>query len=410
MSAITNIWTKSPGLQHFVLSTFYAIYRGLVLPILLFRIRRKKQLSVVFLVSDVGTWKTEELYLQMKKNERLSPHIVLLPYAGEDESMLYAEKYLQEKGYPYTPLPSDKKINDILPADIIFYQKPYNDSYLPPARFFHNLKSVFCFANYAFHSLEDRWANDQPLHNIAWQLYFENESAAASTRPLMINKGKNLYVTGLPTTDAYLKNKEEVHDPWKSMTTQKKKIIWAPHFTIDERAYYSNSTFLMYADFMIELAQKYADRVQFAFKPHPLLKQKLVELWGAEKTEAYYKKWSEMDNTQLEQGEYVGLFLHSDAMIHDCSSFTIEYHYTKNPVLYLLRGEHRTDNLNEFARKAYNLHQKARSKEEIEQFLVNILEGKDENKPEREQFYQEYLLPPNGKTACENIIQCLLNP
>ena len=95
-------------------------------------------------------------------------------------------------------------------------------------------------------------------------------------------------------------------------------------------------------------------------------------------------------------------------MIHDCASFTIEYHYTLNPVLYLIKDEHHADCLNTFATKAFDLHYKASNKIEIEKFIQNVIEDKDPMRMKREQFYNECLLPPNGKTACQNIINAIL--
>ena len=53
-------------------------------------------------------------------------------------------------------------------------------------------------------------------------------------------------------------------------------------------------------------------------------------------------EWESLSNAQLETGKYVDLFMTSDAMIHDCGSFTIEYHYTLKPVMYLVKGEEHT--------------------------------------------------------------------
>ena len=71
---------------------------------------------------------------------------------------------------------------------------------------------------------------------------------------------------------------------------------------------------MTYAADMVELAKKYQDSIQFAFKPHPVLKFRLINIWGEQKTEEYYKLWETMPNTQLETGDYIDLFLTSDAL------------------------------------------------------------------------------------------------
>ena len=95
-------------------------------------------------------------------------------------------------------------------------------------------------------------------------------------------------------------------------------------------------------------------------------------------------------------------------MIHDCSSFTIEYHYTQNPVMFLTRNTGAENSRNEFAQKAYNLHYIGTTNEQIEKFIKDVINGIDPLKMERTKFYKECLVPPYGKKACENIINAIL--
>lgn len=110
----------------------------------------------------------------------------------------------------------------------------------------------------------------------------------------------------------------------------------------------------------------------------------------------------------MELGEYKGLFKHSDAMIHDCSSFIVEYHYSHRPVLYLLRDEKHCDEQNEFGIAAFNAHYKACSKSDIEKFIEMVLAGEDSMQGTRDSFFNTYLIPPGNKSACDNIIDVLL--
>ena len=160
-------------------------------------------------------------------------------------------------------------------------------------------------------------------------------------------------------------------------------------------------------DQMVELAEKYNDRVQIAFKPHPVLKFKLINLWGKEKTEAYYQKWADMPNTQLEEGYYIDLFLTSDAMIHDCASFTAEYLFTRKPVLFIVRDQQQVEShWNPFGRKCYNQHYHAHGLEDIECFINDIvISGNDPMQPQRETFFNQYLF--DGKLPSENIYNFL---
>ena len=159
---------------------------------------------------------------------------------------------------------------------------------------------------------------------------------------------------------------------------------------------------------MLHLADKYKEDISIVFKPHPLLMTKLYQVWGQERTDDYYARWAYGKNTQLVTGDYISLFINSDAMIHDCGSFTIEYLYTKKPVMYLINDEHHSDQLNEFDKMAFNLHYKGRCEDDIESFINNVIKGIDKMKNERLKFYDDYLIPPNGTSASDNIIHAIL--
>ena len=290
-------------------------------------------------------------------------------------------------------------------------QKPCDGVYRKDILFWNHFKSLFCYVSYAFHSSDVSWSVNLPLFDYSWQQYFENTLAASPHHlSLMHDKGKQAVVTGLPIQDQLSQPKAQYVDPWEKQDHSKKRIIYAPHHTIgnEHLSGLALSSFLENGEIMVELMHKYEDKVQWAFKPHPLLYTKLVKIWGKEKTDRYYDEWRNSENSQYENGEYDALFKYSDAMIHDCCSFTIEYHYTKNPAMFLLRQHGMEVTYNEFGQKAFDLHYKGYTKEDIEQFIQNVINGIDPMKEERETFYNEHLLPPHGKTACENIINAIL--
>lgn len=390
-----------------IVSLVILIYCWVYKPIKIWQIRHKQKIKVGFVIGSLGAWKTETLYQAMLRHPRFIPMLLVLRTREEDDTKNIIT-YLKDKRYNYVSVGKDERIKDNFHSDILFYQKPYADALYSKHSFKHNLYAVFCYTSYAFYSVIEKWSVDNLLQNIAWQLYFENKNVVKETSTVMQNKCKNGHSTGIPIMDELLVDKNNLADPWKPQSHCKKKIIWAPHHSINIDNWVVYSTFLQYADFMLELAVKYKDEVQFAFKPHPLLRHKLEQMWSKDKIASYYAQWTNMENTQFESGKYLGLFKYSDAMIHDCGSFTIEYHYTLNPVLYVLRDEHHSDNLNLFAKKAFDLHYKAYSKEDIEQFIQNVIDGKDDMREERIAYYQENLLPPNRKSACENIINTIL--
>ena len=387
------------------------LYRKMM-PLKIKRIRSKKVIKVLFVITEVGAWKTKELYTAMVKHKRFSPFIGIsesceLP--NEKKELIH---FLKKIDIPFVDLDKDTKkvFHDISP-DIIFYQKPYEVVYRKDILFWNHFKSLFWYVYYAFHLSDVFWSVNLPLFDYSWQQYFENTLAASPHRlSLMHDKGKQAVVTGLPIQDQLSQPKAKYVDPWKKQVHSKKRIIYAPHHTIgnEHLSGLALSSFLENGEIMLQLMHKYEDKVQWAFKPHPLLYTKLIKIWGKEKTDRYYDEWRISENSQYENGEYDALFKYSDAMVHDCCSFTIEYHYTRNPVMFLLRQHGREVTYNEFGQKAFDLHYKGYTKEDIEQFIQNVINGIDPMKEERETFYNEHLLPPHGKTACENIINAIL--
>lgn len=383
---------------------FIIIYRTVYLPIRVCKIRQKKIINVAFVISDLGKWKTELLFKAMQAHPRFSPEIYVVSYSNENHhDIAYLIDYLEKNNYPYHKKENTQVFKKQSRPDILFYQEPYSGNILS------NILSLFCFVPYAFHTTDAKWFIDTPMLNIAWQVYYENSLAAKYVSKVMKNGGRNCYVTGLPYSDLFSQPLFSYDSPWKKQDRKKKKIIWAPHHTINSDRFVCHSTFLDYFDTMFFLANKYKDDIQMAFKPHPVLKSKLYRIWGIERTENYYSQWESGENTQLVLGNYVPLFLFSDAMIHDCGSFTVEYHYTKKPVMYLVNEKFREEGLNEFGRRAFELHYLGKNAKEIEDFITNVIEGKDDLKSAREAFYQECLLPPDGNNASENIINAILS-
>ncbi|MCR5191581.1 MAG: CDP-glycerol glycerophosphotransferase family protein, partial [Bacteroidales bacterium] len=217
------------------------------------------------------------------------------------------------------------------------------------------------------------------------------------------NNGVNAVVTGYPGTEVFLRSDYHPSYSWKVQTGDRKKVIWAPHHTVDNGI--DGSTFLLRCDDMLELADKYRDKIQFVFKPHPLLKFKLQLLWGSEKTEEYYGRWASGENTQLEESSYVDLFLTSDAMIHDSGSFTTEYLFTKKPVMYLTDEKNAGRRFGPFGIKSYECHYHGASRQSVDDFLSNVvLGGDDPMKSRRQDFFEKYLQPIEGMLPSERII------
>lgn len=405
-----NIIAKIYKSRHYLIRQYIPMYiYKLGIPSKVRKLRKKEVIDVVFVISELGAWKTESLYLAMKSHSRFRPHLAYHTSKFGAEVAESLKQYLEAKMYSYVNV-DDKKEWDKLPKDLIFYQKPYEGIYPNHLRDYNNRSCLFCHVPYFFHQAKMNFAYNIPVYLNSWQLYAENDLVAEDRALHMKNQGKNLVITGTPVMDDLNKNKDSYLDPWKSQTVPKKRIIYAPHHTISNLHAdgIDISTFLYNGDAILSLAKKYADKVQWAFKPHPVLYSKLVTIWGQDRADAYYNAWKNLENGQLELGKYEALFMYSDAMIHDCSTFVVEYLYTQKPVLFLLKEAGKHMDYTDFGMEAFNAHYMAQSIEEIECFIKDVIEGVDSMKAIRSEFCSTSLRPPYGKLASENIINSIL--
>lgn len=377
-------------------------------------LRAKQKIKVLFVVSEVSIWKTEDLYVEMLNHPRFEPVLGVALLTADKPSEAFRKfglltKYLSDKNYSYVELFGNDISGNVKP-DIIFYQQPYGGVIDTNLFFCNNKEALFCHVNYGFNSIGQKWVGASLYLHYCWQTYYENSTSMnyyESVLPALSRK--NAHITGLPFQNILEKDKAEFVDPWKPQNKIKKRIIWAPHHTIPTaNNLIEYSTFLDVADIMLSIAQEYKECIQIAFKPHPFLMKKLYNVWGKDRTDSYYQKWTQMENTQLETGEYYGLFKHSDAMIHDSSSFTIEYLYMGNPVMYLSNGKPHTETLNDFGKAAYDTHVIGETREDIVLFIKDIIYGNDRLKIQREQFLKKYLMIPKTGNASLNIIDSIL--
>jgi len=379
-------------------------------------IRKKNKIKVAFIVYDIAKWRGESLYKQMLQHPRFEPVLVIIAhypfYADYAQMMQIFESTVdavKKKGYNYIIGKKYMDIDMLVEPDIIFYGEAYAGAFDSTYEMRTPRESLGCYLPYSMHNTKLKRINNLKPLNLNWMTFVENEATYEDLCQNLDNKGRNLVVTGLPLQDELLSN-SDVKNVWKEQSEVKKRLIWAPSHTIQgvDNAYYQ-STFLEIADDMLALAKKYSDSIQWAFKPHPALKAKLITVWGEQKVNNYYKKWATMANAQLEEGQFRDLFLTSNALIHDCQSFMVEYMFTGNPVMYIVNDSATSKILNTQTIQALDAHYKGATIKEIETFLLEtVIGGQDPLKADRIEYKSKFLVPPHSKTAAQNVINAIL--
>ena len=375
-----------------------------------------KPVNVVFEVTGISKWKADSVLRLMMEHPRFNPMVWHVPYIENRDSLRDLKERVQCREY-FAPMGA--KLVDYasladFPAeekpDIVFPNEPYDVSIFSMPHNKGLLKCLWCFIPYDYASTVCRENRDQIITNGALYTFFENAATAEASSKLMTNHGRNAAVTGHAMADAYLFPPQPRPVVWKACQGSMKRIIWAPHWTVCQgMCRIAFGTFLRTGEILLEMAEKYRGEIQFAFKPHPNLYYTLCQhpQWGRERTDAFYAKWREMPNTQFEDGAYTDLFMQSDAMIHDCGSFMLEYLYADKPCMYLKDPENRQE-YSAMAEDCLNAYQIGITREEIEEFLQMVLRGEDPKAEARRQLREKYLVPPHGQSSAQNIIDCLL--
>lgn len=390
------------------------------------KVKANKPIKVAFFIHEAAKWKYEGIYRLLEKDKRFKPYIVVVPFASGVvkgyhviDKMVEVYKFFNSRNYnTYLPLSLDHKtileLNKTpYEPDLIFYMNCWHEcGKYKQFSYRYNLDKLQAYVPYAWmisNRLIEHFNRD--FHNCMWKIFYETSIHTRLAQKTAINHGVNAIATGYPLLDIFFDTTYKPQNIWKQQNKKKKKIIWAPHHHILEKNKCSN--FLFISDMMVKLAQKYQNEIQIAFKPHPELAKKLdtcIPGWNEKRRKEYYKLWASMPNTQLEEGEYIDLFLTSDAMIQDCGSFTAEYTCTYKPMLFLIANSKITKGWNECGIEILkHLYTSPRGKN-IESFIKEVvIEENDFMQTERQNFIDNYLKPQANKNASEMIYSILLD-
>lgn len=409
-----NSWIYNPYIEPYVIALKQRRYIN--------TIKEKDIVNVVFFPMNVAMWKYQHLYDLLRQDKRFHLYVFLAPaitfsHDARCSDLQGMREYFTQHNVSFIDYELEKgkdpvNVYSIVEPDILFYAQPYDKAIDTCYSFYLFKDKLLCHAPYGFSSRDSgHYNNNMRFNNLAWKLYYQTDESEELAHKFSYNKGRNVVVVGYPSADDYVSPANT--DPWRIKDRSIKRIIWAPHFTILKGLGFAQmSNFLSIAEYMRQLAIEYADKVTFAFKPHPRLYTELVKHpdWGEERTKEYFDFWKYCPTTQLETGDFVDLFKGSDAMIHDSGSFTVDYLYFNKPVLYDNPDiEAAKNTANETGKKAYDVHYTVTSNEDIKHFIDDVvLGGYDPMKAQREEYYKNYLLPPNGKTVAQNIYDDLV--
>ncbi len=377
------------------------------------RVREEGKCRILFLASSLPMWRYDELTTLLLADKRFEIQIGLIPFRGftEADRRNDVEKmanHFSSKGFPFRVIDNFSELKREFKPDMIVYPQPYEFSYEDvQADWLNNRDLLLIHTPYSVPLTRLEWYINNSMHNLAWRLYLATEIHRGVSRDLADNRGENVRVVGEPKLDLFAA--EASSDPWKQPGDGKKRkrLIWAPHFSVVSYNMFDRPDFNWTYRIMRGLAEQYADRLQIAFKPHPRLKAELYQHpeWGKERTDEFYAFWENSPTTQLETGDYIDLFKTSDAMIHNCGSFTAEYLMVNKPAGYTTGNlEEIKADMNDFGRACQDAHYTLTSAEDIRDFIDRVvLGGEDNMSAERERAINLLKAGAGGQSVARNI-------
>lgn len=413
-----NYWPAGLTITKFILTYARSLKTKLRISKILSReknklanVQAKKVVRVAFVISHYSTWKTGYLYQLLAADSKFSPCIIVAPDIANDISWSDAEAsraydYFENSNYDvylgFRDDDSNASLVKKVAPEIVFFNNPHH--LISDALYFALIeRCLACYIPYHVEVCkydENQSQYNQSFHNAVWKIFAPHEISLETYKCTQNRKAENVIVTGYPGLEMLINKSPEI-----ILKREKKKIIWAPHHTVKMPSLpYSN--FLRYSDFFLLLAEEYSESVDWIFKPHPLLKTRLIEHenWGKKSTEEYYSIWRNGSNTRLEIDGYAELFKESDAMIHDSGSFLAEYIYVDKPVMYLWSSPNLLNFFNDFGLSALSACDRGDNESDIRRFVEDVLADRDPMKNERQRFIENNPVIIDDTTPSERIM------
>lgn len=373
----------------------------------------KNKIKIGFVLYDSALWCGDDLYNFFTDDPRFEPTIFLCHRIDKLNDELIRNDFEhgveQFKSRGLNVIPIAAKDATIPKQDVLIFLTPYFEV-LPNTFQLSNLsaRTLLFYIPYGFNSTANGFIYNTPLYHICQKLFFDTQyHINLLERECRTGMSRGIY-SGYPKMDIFFKDKANCKFEWKSARRNAKKIVWAPHWSINEGIRYA--TFQWNYRFMYEFAKAHPE-ISWVVKPHPNLLYSAVSTGLFPTAKAflqYLKDWNALPNAQVVTGGYYQeIFATSDGMIHDCGSFIAEYQYTHKPMIYLRRD---TQKFNDLGAAILNVSYLVDGQDlnGIAALMQKVfIEGNDPKFRERLKFFNEHLnyFAQNGMLASEFIFK-----
>ncbi|AMD00097.1 CDP-glycerol glycerophosphotransferase family protein [Halomonas chromatireducens] len=316
-----------------------------------------KKIRVLFLVRENQKWGAQSLYEELEKDIAFEPVVVVAPLkqlgrsVGKTQLLQLGENYSFFKNKNMNvELGYDQGRKCFIPLktffpDVVFYDQPYGLSYS------HRIEVVSRYAltcyipyGYGLYLARESGQLSSNFFPLIWRVYLESRGLLNGWDDSPIVEYGNYIYLGYPKMDALLSQLPRSRHAGSRMgesVSSEKVVVFAPHHSLESGHHNQYATFPWSGEDVLELARG-TPQFRWVFKPHPRLKYTLVKsgTMKADEVEKYYKSWRMLPNAEIvDDGDYLEILKHSDAMITDCGSFLLEYLITGKPLIHLVNSD-----------------------------------------------------------------------
>lgn len=380
------------------------------LPALLEEIRSltRTKIYALFLTQEPACWPSlESVFAAAQESEAFETGLVYTPFFHNNyiEQIDYYDTY-REMGVPV------QRHNEYdLPQhspDVVIINKPYAN--IPELYRIKQLEQVIPRIVYIAYGMEltmdlIKFGFQYYGHYKAWRHCAYGDIVKEYGKKFGYRNGENIAVWGHPKADHYAdmeKNRENIPEEWKQRIGSRKTILWTPHHLIDLNST-GTGTWLIWGAQILTLALKHPD-IFFIFRPHPLMMGALVNSHSMTQAQAdrLREKIESAENILWDTNAgYHAAFDAADAIITDGTTFSVEFLYTKKPILLTPRNMEGFY-MHEDMLESYYVVNKV---QDISNFMEMVRDGKDPLKEKRLALYKKTFFIPEQGTVGEYIME-----
>ena len=410
-------YDKLFGLSALLMMDSYNKLLGRIFNITIENIRRRDKIKVGFVMYDTSMWCGDLLYRLFEQSERYEPTVFLCLRQDMVDDKNFVDEFnhgveqFKAKGLNVVAVAE----NEAPPPkqDVMICLMPYFE--IMPENFIlenWTAETLAVYIPYGMHVSGDARVplTDYPIMTVAWKVFLDTrETLAFYDRGCRFGLPRGYY-SGYPRMDYFYSEHPDDQFKWKEARPHSTKIIYAPHWSIDNGIQYS--TFHLNCKFIYEYAKSHP-KTSWVFKPHPNLAYSAVSsglFRSLDDYNEYVRRWEALPNARVVTGGYYqSIFASSDGMILDSGSFNAEYQYTHKPLLFLTRETQQfTDIGGELMKVLY--HADGRDHKAIASFIESVLiKKKDSMAATRKKFFDEHFnyRRDNGMLASEFIFNAI---